>query len=305
MAPQVFSFIGQEDTAKFKSRGTRRKIRSHIASTQHRNNRLAAESARKTKFRANLSISDFQEGVPARSKRATAPKNDRKVRSPQIKATQRRQQHKRNSSSSTPRKGSRAPASPHRERTKNASSTDRTMFLIRQSDLTSQANAAAHPVPFEPWFDWLTSYWYERTMPRSTSLLKTNMQQIQLYTTWSRRMEFSEPALYYMSLLLATGIPCVSCHPDLLGAWTNSVDSVANGSFPLVKALWLRGKTIRAINDALDDPHRATSNALIVAMGQLALHEHIYGDRALAHRGHRLAQQKYVMACLCLLSGKY
>ncbi|WPB06262.1 uncharacterized protein RHO25_010919 [Cercospora beticola] len=276
MAPQVFSFIGQEDTEKFKSRGTRRKIRSHIASTQHRNNRLAAEGPKQAKFRANLSISDFPQAAPARSKRATAPKNDRKVRSPQIKATRRHQQRKRNPSSSTPRKGSRAPASPHRERTKNASSTDRTMFLIRQSDLTSQANAAAHQVPFEPWFDWLTSYWYERTMPRSTSLLKTNMQQIQLYTTWSRRMEFSEPALYYMSLLLATGIP------------------VANGSFPLVKALWLRGKTIRAINDALDDPHRATSNALIVAMGQLALHEHIYGDRALAHRGHRRAQQKMI-----------
>ncbi|GIZ47560.1 hypothetical protein CKM354_001064800 [Cercospora kikuchii] len=276
MAPQVFSFIGQEDAAKFKSRGTRRKIRSHIASTQHRNNRLAAEGPKQAKFRANLSISDFQQSAPARSKRATAPKNDRKVQLPQIKATQRRQQHKRNLSSSTPRRGSRGLSSPGRERAKNASSKDHTMFLIRQSDLTSQANAAAHPVPFEPWFDWLTSYWYERTMPRSTSLLKTNMQQIQLYTTWSRRMEFSEPALYYMSLLLATGIP------------------VANGSFPLVKALWLRGKTIQAINDALNDPQRATSNALIVAMGQLALHEHIYGDRALAHRGHRLAQQKMI-----------
>lgn len=75
-------------------------------------------------------------------------------------------------------------------------------------------------------------------------------------------------------------------------------DSVANGSFPLVKALWLRGKTIQAINDALNDPQRATSNALIVAMGQLALHEHIYGDRALAHKGHRLAQQKYAIAQL-------
>lgn len=214
MAPQVFAFIGQEDPEKFKSRGTRRKIRSHIASTQHRNNRLAAEGPKQAKFRANLSIQDFEPGAPARSKRRPAPKNDRKVRSPKIKTTQRRQHHKKAPTTFTNRKGSRALASPGRERTKNATSSDHTMFLIRQSDLTSQTNAASHPVPFEPWFDWLTSYWYERTMPRSTSLLKTNMQQIQLYTTWSRRMEFTEPALYYMSLLLATGIPCVTRLPN-------------------------------------------------------------------------------------------
>lgn len=69
---------------------------------------------------------------------------------------------------------------------------------------------------------------------------------------------------------------------------------VSNAHFPLQNALWARGRTIAAFNEALSDPERATSDALIQAVGLLALHEHIYGDRVLAHKAHRVAQQRCV-----------
>jgi len=49
---------------------------------------------------------------------------------------------------------------------------------------------------------------------------------------------------------------------------------------------------MRTINEALADFTRRTSTPLILAIGQLALHEHIYGDREAAHKLHRIAQRR-------------
>jgi hypothetical protein len=97
------------------------------------------------------------------------------------------------------------------------------------------------------------------------------------YIVWSRSFELTEPALFYTSLFLATGIP------------------VSNGQLSIDKALWLRGQAVKALNEALDDPKRAISNAVISAVGKIALHEHIYGDRQATHRIHRPAQQRYAL----------
>lgn len=87
-----------------------------------------------------------------------------------------------------------------------------------------------------------------------------------------------EPALFYTSLFLASGIP------------------VAEGYFPLKAALWLRFKTVEAMKQAIADPKRSLSTPVILAVGRIALHEHIYGDRQLAHGVHRPAQKRYI-AC--------
>lgn len=123
----------------------------------------------------------------------------------------------------------------------------------------------------------MLDFWYKYTLPRSQRLIKVRQQDIQVYVVWSRSFELTEPALFYTSLFLATGIP------------------VANGQMDIEKALWLRGHAIRALNEALDDPKRATSNAVISAVGKIALHEFIYGDRKASIRIHRPAQQ-YMIA---------
>ncbi|KAK5126329.1 hypothetical protein LTR85_010565 [Meristemomyces frigidus] len=133
-----------------------------------------------------------------------------------------------------------------------------------------------YPVAYQDWFGWLLDFWYAGTLPKSNRLVKTTPERMNDYIKWSRRFELTEPALFYTSLFLASGIP------------------VANGSLSVEKALWLRGHAVRAVNEALDDPERATSNALISAVGKIALHEHIYGDRQAAHRIHRPAQQRMI-----------
>ena len=118
--------------------------------------------------------------------------------------------------------------------------------------------------------------WFCAVLPKARHLLECDRMQINDYIVWSRRFEVTEPPLFYTSLFLASGIP------------------VAEGNLPLEKALWLRSKAVRLLNEALDDADRASSTALVCAVGKIALHEHIYGDRQAAHRVHRPAQQRYI-----------
>lgn len=87
----------------------------------------------------------------------------------------------------------------------------------------------------------------------------------------------AEPALYYVRLLFAVG--------DMIAL------DVAN---PQMK-LWLQSSAIEAINEALTDPARATSDALILAIGRIALNESLYGDKVAAHTLHRPAQARMIL----------
>lgn len=129
-----------------------------------------------------------------------------------------------------------------------------------------------YPVKYRSWYGKLISYWYTVVLPRSTRVIKASPPDLAAYTIWSRKQELSEPVLFYTSLFLASGIP------------------VAEGLFPVQAALWLRQKTVQAMQDALADQDRATSIPVILAVGRIALHEHIYGNRQLAHTMHRPAQ---------------
>ena len=70
---------------------------------------------------------------------------------------------------------------------------------------TVQLNTA--PVPRREWYGWLHDYWFNGTLPKAVNLLKISNEQLQRYIAWMWRLQNSEPAMYYMSLLIATGIP--------------------------------------------------------------------------------------------------
>jgi len=142
-------------------------------------------------------------------------------------------------------------------------------------DATPQDPFQTYPVPYHDWFGPLLDHWYGVVIPRGHRFLKCPVAELERYALWSRNFELTEPALYYTSLFLATGIP------------------VVDGQLHVNKALWLRVRAIKALNEALADPARATSNAIISAVGKIALHEHTYGDRE-ASQLHRAAQQRYV-----------
>lgn len=86
----------------------------------------------------------------------------------------------------------------------------------------------------------------------------------------------SEPSLFYVRLLFASGdlIRLKTLHPDV--------------------SIWLQAQAIKAINEALSDPQRATSDALILAVGRIAMHEAFYGDKQSANSYHRPAQRRMV-----------
>lgn len=86
----------------------------------------------------------------------------------------------------------------------------------------------------------------------------------------------SEPALFYVRLLFASG--------DMIRLKVLSPEV----------ALWLQSQAIAAINEALSDPKRATSDAMILAVGRIALHESLYGDKAAATSYHRPAQRRMI-----------
>lgn len=107
-------------------------------------------------------------------------------------------------------------------------------------------------------------------------LLDISRESALSFNNWVHREALQEPAYFYMCLATAC------------------VNFIAMEKLPLIYGLWLRGQTVRAINDALNDPKRGVRNALIMAVGGVALHESLYGDRRMAHRVHRPAQQRMI-----------
>ena len=86
----------------------------------------------------------------------------------------------------------------------------------------------------------------------------------------------SEPALFYVRLLFASGdlIRLKVLKPEL--------------------SFWLQAQAIISINEALSQPERATSDALILAVGRIAMHEAFYGDKQAANAMHRPAQKRMI-----------
>lgn len=58
--------------------------------------------------------------------------------------------------------------------------------------------------------------------------------------------------------------------------------------------MWLRGSVIAAVNEALRDPARASSNAIIYTVLRLALHESLHGDKNVALQTHRPAYLRMI-----------
>lgn len=92
------------------------------------------------------------------------------------------------------------------------------------------------------------------------------------WNEWTFRTGLTEPASFYMQLFSASG------------------GLVKEGRMKSVFARWLHGQTVRCINEALVDPARALSTATSLAVGHIALHESLYGDKEAARVMHRPAQ---------------
>lgn len=113
--------------------------------------------------------------------------------------------------------------------------------------------------------------------PRGWPALGFTPSQAKSYERSINQYVLAEPALFYVTLLFASG------------------DLISLGMLRPEVALWLRTKAVQAINEALNDPKRAVSEAMILAVSRIAIHESIYGDRIAANTIHRPAQCKMIM----------
>lgn len=83
-----------------------------------------------------------------------------------------------------------------------------------------------------------------------------------------------DAACFYMGLLNASG------------------PLVLEGRLREIDALWIRGQTVQAVNQALSDPRRALSRALVYTVSLIVAHEAFFGDVVAAVQIHKPAQRR-------------
>lgn len=115
--------------------------------------------------------------------------------------------------------------------------------------------------------------------PRGWPSLHITPSQGAVWETFLTQTSISSPALFYVRLLFGSG------------------DLVRMGILPPSTSLWLRSRAILAITDAISssssDNQECCSDALILATGRIAMHEHMYGSRE-ACELHRGAQKRMI-----------
>ena len=133
-----------------------------------------------------------------------------------------------------------------------------------------------YPVPYRPWFDEILHHMMTVFAPRGWPALKITNQEGLSWEWFMTQHALAEPALFYVRLLFASGdlIRLKVLKPEI--------------------SFWLQAQAIQAINEALQDPKRAASDPLILAVGRIALHENLYGNKQAANSIHRPAQKRMI-----------
>ncbi|RMZ06826.1 hypothetical protein D0862_04488 [Hortaea werneckii] len=133
-----------------------------------------------------------------------------------------------------------------------------------------------YPVEYQPWFDRVLHHMLTVFAPRGWPALKITREQGIMWEHFMTQHALSDAALFYVRLLFACG------------------DMIRLGVLRRETSWWCQARAIQAINEALGDPKRATSDPLILAVGRIALHESMYGDKNAAHKMHRPAQAQMI-----------
>jgi len=133
-----------------------------------------------------------------------------------------------------------------------------------------------YPVPYLRLYDEVLHHMLTIFAPRGFAALKITRPEGLKWEWFMTQHALAEPALFNVRLLFASG------------------DMIKLGVLPREVSYWLQDKAIKSINEALGDPKRAISDPLILAVGRIALHESIYGDRQAANTMHRPAQRRMI-----------
>lgn len=133
-----------------------------------------------------------------------------------------------------------------------------------------------YPVEYKPWYDKILYHMMTVYAPRGWPALKITEQEGVKWEWFMTQTALAEPALFYVRLLFGSG------------------DMIRLGALGSEIMYWLRAEAIKAINTALGDSKRNCSDGLILAVGRIALHEHMYGDKFASSHIHRPAQRRMI-----------
>lgn len=160
--------------------------------------------------------------------------------------------------------------------------TNQAIILQHRVPFLEKISVAQHDpfncftVPWQPWYDGLLHYMMTVFAPRAWPTLKITSSEGIKWETFMTQHAMEEPALFYVRLLFASG------------------ELVQVGSLRRERSHWLQAQAIKVINEALSDPKRSISDGLILAVGRIALHECMYGNRDAATHMHRPAQKRMI-----------
>ncbi|KAG9670573.1 hypothetical protein KCU99_g6065, partial [Aureobasidium melanogenum] len=163
--------------------------------------------------------------------------------------------------------------------TPDATLTTPNSELVSPHDLGSGSYDAfnCYPMHTKPWHNRVLHHMMTVFAPRGWPALGITREEGLKWERFMTQHALADTALFNVRLLFASG------------------DLIRLNVLPPETALWLRDQAVRSINEALDDPVRAISDSVILAVGRIALHESMYGDKSAANLIHRPAQHRMIM----------
>ncbi|KAM0723227.1 hypothetical protein Q7P37_001427 [Cladosporium fusiforme] len=135
-----------------------------------------------------------------------------------------------------------------------------------------------YPVPFQPWMPWMLDYYVNIFLPRAFQAINVAEEEAEAWKIHTLRLCMGEPVFFYAQFFSASGV------------------LVESGRISPELPIWLRGEIVKTLNEALDDPKRALSNAVIMSVGRVVIYEAMYGDKDAAKNIHRPAYRWMINA---------
>ncbi|KAG9892015.1 hypothetical protein KCU94_g13977, partial [Aureobasidium melanogenum] len=136
--------------------------------------------------------------------------------------------------------------------TPDATLTTPNSELVSPHDLGSGSYDAfnCYPVHTKPWHDRVLHHMMTVFAPRGWPALGITQEEGLKWERFMTQHALADTALFNVRLLFASG------------------DLIRLNVLPPETALWLRDQAVRSINEALDDPTRAISDSMILAVGR-------------------------------------
>lgn len=271
-----FPFFNISHPSEVRSKKHRKQVRSHVTATQHRRKKIPVSR------KVSQSSADTGVWLPEKSFQLTSPSA-----SPVLSD--------HTGDSSEPESKPRREVTPTPSTGSSTDSYD-SILDLETGQVLDIVQAAPHQVvphpgnltvgksdPFTchqvPWhseYDKLLHYMMTVFAPRAWPSLNITNEQGHSWENFMTLKALEEPALLYVRLLFASG------------------ELIKVGGLERDRSYSLQLHAIKAINEALSDHERCISDGLILAVGRIALHESMYGDRIAANQIHRPAQRRMI-----------